>query len=193
MIRAYALRGLLVLSLLAMLGSNLNLIAQTSCDSYACNCVKWVRCARVPSLPYGLDTLADKKKIINSYTPAVGSVAVMDIYGDVGHLAYVAAVFTDSSGNVMIRVEEANYDACQITYNRTGTPGAMKVVGYYNPGGSIAGRPDLVAIKKSGTANGKAEVHISSGASNFQQYLLNTATVQTVESPDSYDFELADW
>lgn len=52
---------------------------------------------------------------------------------------------------------------------------------------------DLVAIKKSGTANGKAEVHISSGVSNFQQYLLNTATIQTAESPDSYDFELADW
>lgn len=107
--------------------------AQSTCGSqYKCNCVLWVRCARVPRLPYGLNTLQDKKNIINSYTPAVGSVAIMNI-GSWGHVAYVSAVNKDNRGNIIsITVQEANYKACQVG-TRTGSPSAMKVVGYYRP------------------------------------------------------------
>ncbi|MBL8186511.1 MAG: CHAP domain-containing protein [Acidobacteria bacterium] len=107
--------------------------AQSTCNTqHKCNCVLWVRCARVPSLPYGLNTMQDKKNIINSYTPAVGSVAIMNV-GKWGHVGYVAAVNKDSRGNVIsIKVEEANYTPCVIG-SRTGSPSTLKVVGYYRP------------------------------------------------------------
>ena len=38
------------------------------------------------------------------------------------------------------------------------------------------GRPDLVAIKKSATGTQSTEVHILSGASNYQQFILQTGT-----------------
>lgn len=55
------------------------------------------------------------------------------------------------------------------------------------------GRVDLVAVKKAGTPNGKAEVHVASAVSTFQQYIFNRGTLQTVEAADAYDFETADW
>jgi hypothetical protein len=38
------------------------------------------------------------------------------------------------------------------------------------------GRADLIGIKKSGTGSGRTEVHILSGESNFQQFVLQVAT-----------------
>jgi hypothetical protein len=38
------------------------------------------------------------------------------------------------------------------------------------------GRPDLIGIKKSGTGSGRTEVHILSGESNYQQFVLQVAT-----------------
>jgi CHAP domain len=107
--------------------------AAGTCESqYACNCVLWVKCARVPSLPSGMTDLAGKKKGINSYTPTVGSVAIMNV-GTWGHVAYVSAVNRDRSGNVVsITVEEANYSYCKLG-TRTDSPARMKVVGYYRP------------------------------------------------------------
>lgn len=109
------------------------MLAQSeSNDDLACNCVLWLRANRVPSLPRGLETLEGKRKIINSTKPTVGSVAVMDIYGDVGHVAYVSKVKADGS----IVVEEANYKTCKVTMDRTGKPsdGTFKVLGYFRPG-----------------------------------------------------------
>ncbi|MDG4536217.1 VCBS repeat-containing protein [Streptomyces sp. AV19] len=54
------------------------------------------------------------------------------------------------------------------------------------------GRPDLVAVKKSRTGTGSTEVHILSGASNFQRYILQTGTALH-ETDDSFDFGVADW
>jgi hypothetical protein len=54
------------------------------------------------------------------------------------------------------------------------------------------GKPDLVAIKKSGTGSGKTEVHILSGASNFSQFILQTATALS-ETGDNFTFQLGDW
>jgi hypothetical protein len=38
------------------------------------------------------------------------------------------------------------------------------------------GTPDLIGIKRSGTGSGRTEVHILSGESNFQQFVLQVAT-----------------
>ncbi|MFD7502164.1 VCBS repeat-containing protein, partial [Streptomyces sp. NPDC059850] len=38
------------------------------------------------------------------------------------------------------------------------------------------GRPDLIEVKKSATGTNSTEVHILSGASNFQRFVLQTGT-----------------
>ena len=54
-------------------------------------------------------------------------------------------------------------------------------------------KPDIVVILKAG-ASGKVETHILSGASSFQSYLLNRATVLPSVSTDyRWDFKLADY
>ena len=53
------------------------------------------------------------------------------------------------------------------------------------------GRPDLVAIQKSGAASGRTEVQVIDGASNFQTVLVNTATVMG-PTDDRYAFSMAD-
>lgn len=110
--------------------------AQTStcATAHKCNCVLYVRCRWVPSLPTGLTTKASKIAIINSYTPSVGAVAIMTV-GTYGHVAYVTAVKRDARGNVVsITVDEANYSSCKVG-QRTGSPSSMKVAGYYVPRG----------------------------------------------------------
>ncbi|KAJ5188418.1 hypothetical protein N7491_004743 [Penicillium cf. griseofulvum] len=54
------------------------------------------------------------------------------------------------------------------------------------------GRPDLVAIKKSNTGANSTEVHILSGASNFQEFILHTGTTLH-NTDDTFDFAMADW
>jgi len=54
------------------------------------------------------------------------------------------------------------------------------------------GRPDLVAIKKSGTGTNSTEVHILSGASNFQRFIVQTGTALH-ETDGSFDFAVTDW
>jgi len=75
----------------------------------------------------GLNTCSDKKKIINSYSPTVGAVAIHDIYAPYCHVSVVSNV---SSGNVTI--DEANYSSCKFT-TRTGSPSALKIIGYFKP------------------------------------------------------------
>jgi CHAP domain-containing protein len=123
-------------------------IRTAAVDDFECNCVLWLRTYRVKTLPRGLDTLAGKKKIINSTEPKVGSVAVMNIFGDVGHVAYVTAVNSDGT----ITVDEANYKACKITSGRTGKPSdkGFQVLGYYVPSSSDViptAKPTLPASK----------------------------------------------
>jgi hypothetical protein len=52
------------------------------------------------------------------------------------------------------------------------------------------GKPDLVAIKKNGTNS--TEVHILSGSSNYQQFILQTGT-GLHQTGSNFDFGLADW
>lgn len=54
------------------------------------------------------------------------------------------------------------------------------------------GKPDLYDIMKSNTGSQTTEVHILSGASNYQQYILHTATALG-ETGDNYDFVLGKW
>ena len=54
-------------------------------------------------------------------------------------------------------------------------------------------KPDIITILKAG-ASGKVETHILSGATSFQSYLLNRATVLPSVSVDyRWDFKLADY
>ncbi len=123
MTRRAAILSIMAVSLTA--GSS---IAQDRCDTSTNrgNCVLYARC-RVPRLPFGLTTYQDKARIINSRTPGVGSVAIMNV-GAWGHVAVVEAV----NHNGTITVREANYPSPGVR-TRTATPSAMKVTGYYRP------------------------------------------------------------
>ncbi|KAF5245974.1 hypothetical protein FANTH_7064 [Fusarium anthophilum] len=56
-----------------------------------------------------------------------------------------------------------------------------------------AGRkPDLFAIRKSNTGTNTTEVHVISGASGFQKFILQTGTCLH-ETDAAFDFAVADW
>jgi hypothetical protein len=67
-------------------------------------------------------------------------------------------------------------------------------MGDYNPDplDPSRNRPDLVAIKKSGTGTHSTEVHILDGASGFQNWLLQTGTLLP-ETDDTYDFVMGNY
>lgn len=90
------------------------------------NCVKWAR-DYVPSLPFGLFTIEDKKKVINSKKAKAGNVAIINIGLPVGHVAVVAKV-----GSNHITIKEANYRTGKIT-ERHGQEKDLKVLGYFEP------------------------------------------------------------
>jgi hypothetical protein len=54
------------------------------------------------------------------------------------------------------------------------------------------GKLDLFAIKKSGTGSRKTEIHILSGASNFQNFIFQSGTALQ-ETDQRFDFQVADW
>jgi hypothetical protein len=54
------------------------------------------------------------------------------------------------------------------------------------------GRPDLVVVQRSGTASGRTELRVLDGASSFQRFLLETATVLG-PTDDRHVFSMADW
>jgi len=104
-------------------------VTSSSCeDTYKCNCVLYVKYCKGVPLPSGLTTWKAKLKIINSSVPIVGAVAIIDTTATVkeGHVAYVQTVNPDGT----ITIDEANYHTCEVG-QRTGTPQALKVVGYY--------------------------------------------------------------
>lgn len=90
------------------------------------NCVKWVR-ARVTNLPFGLWTIYDKKKIIDTKNAKKGRVAIMDYCFPIGHLGIVK----DVSGN-FITILEANFLMGKIT-ERIGKMKELKILGFFNP------------------------------------------------------------
>jgi FG-GAP-like repeat len=189
----YAVVCALIFAAIASSSGRVRVLAQ-SCEGYAYSCVLWLRCARIPSLPTGLNTLAQKRAIINSPLASRGEAAIMDTGIPEGHIGYVAAVREDAAGQaVALRLEEANYVKETITMTRQGTPTGLHILGFFNSGGASSGRPDLVAIKQGGTSSGKAEIHISSQASGYAAYALQAATPQPVEAGVPYQFAMTDW
>lgn len=55
------------------------------------------------------------------------------------------------------------------------------------------GQPDLVAVKKNGTDSKSTEVHVLSGASKFQNFILQIGTGLHETSTAQFDFALTDW
>lgn len=100
-------------------------------------CVIYVR-EIVKSLPYGLIYWSDKKKIINSYTCRVGSVAIIQVPSGVaaqyGHVAYV-----EKCGTTGITIREANFQKDKITRRVATTKNVLqaenelRIVGYWRP------------------------------------------------------------
>ena len=92
---------------------------------FAYNSVIWAR-KQVPTLPMGLWTLNDKRQVINTRKPSVGSVVVMrsGLFGCLG-------LVTDAS-NGMITIKEANFYSFRVSERRN-TPKLLKVIGYFNP------------------------------------------------------------
>lgn len=92
------------------------------------NCVKYAR-SLVPSLPYGLWTIGDKKKIINDKKSKIGSVAIMNVGLPWGH---VGVVIGKTGQGQFKTIREANFKMGKIT-ERTGTTYELKILGYFNP------------------------------------------------------------
>ena len=89
-----------------------------------CNCVKWARDHK-PNLPFGLWTIGDKKKIINSHEPKIGAVAIMNVGLPFGHVGIVK-----DFKYRRITIREANFKFCEIT-ERIGTAEELKILGYF--------------------------------------------------------------
>lgn len=93
------------------------------------NCVAFAR-YKVPSLPGGLWSLNDKKAIINSSKPVVGSIAITEGNSSYGHVAYVEAV----NGNMITTLNGGYGDGSRI-FRIVSTPAEQKVLGYWVPNG----------------------------------------------------------
>lgn len=95
-------------------------------DKNRFNCVLWAR-ENVKMLPFGLWTINDKRKIINSNNPKAGDVAIIKTNFIWGHVAVVAKV-----GKNHITIKEANFKTGKIT-QRHGTEKDLKIIGYFHP------------------------------------------------------------
>jgi hypothetical protein len=95
-------------------------------DKNRWNCVLFAR-SLVKKLPFGLWTISDKKKIINSHKAQHGSIAIIKTGFIWGHVAYVESV-----GKNHITITEANFRAGKIT-ERHGTEKDLKILGYFQP------------------------------------------------------------
>lgn len=95
-------------------------------EPWACNCVKWCR-TKIRNLPYGLWTIWDKKKIINSHRAKEGRVAIIKTRFKWGHVAIVKYV-----GSNHLTIKEANYKTCKIT-ERHDSEKNLNIIGYFNP------------------------------------------------------------
>lgn len=107
---------------------NNNLIVLNDTDKNRYNCVLYAR-AQVPQLPFNLTSFAAKKKIINSTTSKIGSVAIMATGFPFGH---VGVVVGRSEHGKYKTIREANYRWGKIT-ERTGTTESLGIVGYFDP------------------------------------------------------------
>ena len=100
-------------------------------------CVDYAR-SRVASLPTGLFTIDDKRRIITSSRPRAGSIAIIEVpsgaFAQYGHIAYVEAVTENS-----ITITETNFGGRRFQ-KRTATgrdladaERQLRIIGYYRP------------------------------------------------------------
>jgi hypothetical protein len=115
------------------------LMAPSTLATTACvQCVTYAR-GIVPTLSSGLFTLSDKKATMNSLFPrgnglkTTDAVAVIDAGTAEGHVAVVTGVQVNSDGSLTITISEENWKGCNIIDTRTGTPEALRVLGYFDP------------------------------------------------------------
>lgn len=106
-------------------------------DTYSGSCVAYAR-SQVPSLPYGLDTYAAKKKIVNSHTCKAGSVAIINTGDSIGHVSVIESC--DNSGSTQgIQMREANWKHGKITRRTSRTnkisksESELNIYGYFRP------------------------------------------------------------
>ena len=132
-IKSFAANGLAIAAIATSSVVVATSIPSPAQASTAFNCVLYAK-SQVPSLPNGLWTLADKRRIINSSQPTPGAVAIIDnrvsnpVIRNYGHVAVVRDVY----GNGTIRIQESNWGGCGIRY-RTGTPANLGILGYFRP------------------------------------------------------------
>ena len=123
-----------------------------------CNCVLYAR-TQVKPFPYGMWTINDKKRIINSPNPKVGCLAIMNVgvwyiltsgmapgHPEVGkkvfsgHIGIVEKISYSQKkcptcGTILknvpsyITIREANYVHCAVS-RRSGTPSELRILGY---------------------------------------------------------------
>lgn len=90
------------------------------------NCVMYAR-SKVPSLPYGLFTFEQKKRIETNSKPKEGDVAIIRTNQKWGHVAVVTYV-----GKRHITIKESNWWSGYVS-ERHDTPQALRVHGYFRP------------------------------------------------------------
>jgi hypothetical protein len=105
-------------------------------------CVPWARDNGKSNLPYGLNTYADKKAIINQTSPAVGYAAIHNISNNgVGHVSIVTGVDQGdlkSNRPASVTIKEANYVpgsySTRTAYGATVAEAqqALHITGYFN-------------------------------------------------------------
>ena len=100
-------------------------------------CVAYAR-SRVPSLPHGLWDWNDKKNIKNSSKCKKGSVAIIDVGDDTGHLAVVEKC-DDSGSSQSIKITETKWKTGYLTQRTAKSSkiskaqSELKIFGYFRP------------------------------------------------------------
>ena len=76
---------------------------------------------------------------------------------------------------------------------QNGLHGSVANVSFHMADWDNDGIEDLIAIKKNNTGTKSTEIHILSGASRFQQFLLHTGSALHETNEEDFDFEVGDW
>jgi FG-GAP-like repeat/CARDB len=130
--------------------------------------------------------------LLHAATPLVGDdfdYAVADWNGDrVPDLFAIKRLHT-GSGRIEVHILSGASNYQQFLLH-VATPLAGDDFDYAVADWNRDGVPDLVAIKRTNTGSGRIEVHILSGTSQFQQFLLHTATPLV---GDDFDYVVGDW
>ena len=140
---------------------------------------------------------ADKDKSAHFSEPGDSGAAVVDDHGNVVGLLFGGTTTGDVGYANSIRNVQNELDVAisqfQVFLLQTSIPIPIADARYYDFGiGDFDGdgKPDLFCIKKSSTGTGTLEVHILSGASNYQDFLLQTGTALSLSEVQDFTFDV---